>query len=100
MICVQRSYCMKHFAIKAVLGMLVLGVLPSFAYADHRGGGGGWHGGVRFSGRSHSGWGGGGWGRGWGGGGWRGHSGFSLSLGFGGFYGGGYSSYYYPRSYC
>src|SRR3954471_23978681 len=84
---------MKHFAIKAFLGVLVLGLLPSFAYADRGGrGGGGWHGGVRSSS-----WHGGGWRGGWGGG-FRGRSGVSLSLGFGGFYGG-YGSYYYPRSY-
>src|SRR5260221_10947715 len=70
---------MKHFAIKAFLGVLVLGLLPSFAYAD-RGwrGGGGWHGGIRSSS-----WHGGGWGGGWGGG-FPGRSGFGLSLGFGG----------------
>src|SRR5437016_10743118 len=70
---------MRHLAVKAFLGVVVLGLLPSFAYADHRGS---WHGGFHD--------------------GFRGHSRFSLSLGFGfgGFYGGYGPSYYYPRSYC
>src|SRR5260221_4266946 len=75
---------MRSLALKAFLGVLVPGLLPSFAYADHHSH---WHGGGRSS--------------------------FSLSFGFGGWgggygyyprsygYGFGYSSYYprYYRSY-
>ena len=33
----ERIYVMKNLAIRAVLGTLVLGLIPSFAYADRRG---------------------------------------------------------------
>ena len=65
---------MRHLVIKAVLGVLVLGLVPSFAYADH-----------------HRYWNGGGYGG-------RYHGGSSWNFSFG--FGAGYPAYgYYPRAY-
>ena len=69
---------MKRFILKSALAVLLLGLIPSFAYADHRGSGRYYRGGYSHRGD-------------------YGHSNWGFSLGFGlPSYG---RSYYYAPSY-
>src|SRR5437868_11499038 len=65
----KKTRC-RLAATAAIIALVSLGIAPSSAYAQHRGGGGGGFHGGGGGGFHGGGWRGGGWGGGWRGGGW------------------------------